>query len=243
LSGSTVNLSHLILRAIEGFDRVRTIDELKREIAAIAATFGFDAFCYAGPKNTVGSQFAESVLLDGWPTAWFEHYRTADFWGEDPVALFARARTASFLWSEAPLVRRRSKLIMDVAAVDYRLRYGLCVPIHGLAGYQASISFAGYDIDSQPEARAAMELIAVYAANKANQLATRAVSVERILTAREREIMSWVAAGKTAWDIGAILHISEDTVNKLVASAMRRLNTYNRPQAVAESIRRGEISL
>lgn len=40
---------------------------------------------------------------------------------------------------------------------------------------------------------------------------------------------------------GGILNIAEDTVNKHIASAMRKLNVYSRAQAVAESIRRGEI--
>jgi LuxR family quorum sensing-dependent transcriptional regulator len=46
---------------------------------------------------------------------------------------------------------------------------------------------------------------------------------------------------KTAWDTGGILNIAEDTVNKNIASAMWKLNGCSRTQAVAESIRRGEI--
>jgi LuxR family quorum sensing-dependent transcriptional regulator len=54
-------------------------------------------------------------------------------------------------------------------------------------------------------------------------------------------VLCWTAAGKTAWDTGGILNIAEDTVNKHMASAMRKLNVYSRTHAVAESIRRGEI--
>jgi LuxR family transcriptional regulator, quorum-sensing system regulator BjaR1 len=54
-------------------------------------------------------------------------------------------------------------------------------------------------------------------------------------------VLSWTAAGKTAWDTGGILNLAEDTVNKHIAAVMRKLNVYSRAQAVAESIRRGEI--
>lgn len=63
-----------------------------------------------------------------------------------------------------------------------------------------------------------------------------------ILTDREREVLRWTAAGKTAWDTGGILNIATDTVTKHIASAMRKLDVHSRAQAVAESIRRGEIS-
>jgi LuxR family quorum sensing-dependent transcriptional regulator len=44
------------------------------------------------------------------------------------------------------------------------------------------------------------------------------------------------------WQNGVgYLNIAEDIVNKHIASAMRKLNVYSRAQAVAESIRRGEI--
>jgi DNA-binding CsgD family transcriptional regulator len=55
--------------------------------------------------------------------------------------------------------------------------------------------------------------------------------------------MQWVAAGKTTWDIGAILRISSDTVNKTIGSAMRRLEVHTRAQAVSEALRRREIEI
>jgi LuxR family quorum sensing-dependent transcriptional regulator len=129
---------------------------------------------------------------------------------------------------------------MAIALTAYRLRHGFCVPIHGLNGYQAGISFAGFDVDDAKEANGTLQLIGIYAFNRLANL--KSSSKEHgILTEREREVLRWTAAGKTAWDTGGILNIAEDTVNKHIASAMRKLNVYSRAQAVAESIRRGEI--
>ena len=53
------------------------------------------------------------------------------------------------------------------------------------------------------------------------------------LTPREREILTWVAKGKSAWEIGKILHIVKRTVDAHVQTATRKLGAANRAQAVA----------
>ena len=126
------------------------------------------------------------------------------------------------------------------AAAAYGMRKGFCIPIHGLNGYQAGISLAGTDVEDDSDACAAVELIAMYAYMRLNKLRP---AMPRALTSREREVVSWIAAGKSAWDTGGILNIAEDTVNKHIKSAMLKLDVHTRAQAVAESIRRGEIAL
>ena len=57
------------------------------------------------------------------------------------------------------------------------------------------------------------------------------------LTARERETLSWASQGKTAYEIGAILHIGQRTVEEHLATAARKLGAANRTHAVAIAIR------
>jgi transcriptional regulator EpsA len=54
------------------------------------------------------------------------------------------------------------------------------------------------------------------------------------LTGREREIMGWVALGKTNPEIGGILRISEFTVKNHMKSIFRKLDVTHRAQAVAK---------
>jgi LuxR family quorum sensing-dependent transcriptional regulator len=129
---------------------------------------------------------------------------------------------------------------MTISSTDYRMRHGFGVPIHGLNGYQAGVSFAGCEVEDVKEANAAVQMIGIYAFNRLANLKF-ASKTDKVLTEREREVLNWIAAGKTAWDTGGILSIAEDTVNKHITSAMRKLNVHTRAQAVAESIRRGEI--
>jgi DNA-binding CsgD family transcriptional regulator len=53
------------------------------------------------------------------------------------------------------------------------------------------------------------------------------------LTPRELEVLTWAARGKSAWEIGEILHITKRTVDEHAQSAVRKLGAANRTQAVA----------
>jgi DNA-binding CsgD family transcriptional regulator len=53
------------------------------------------------------------------------------------------------------------------------------------------------------------------------------------LSDRERQIMTWVAMGKTNPEIGCILRISEFTVKNHMKSIFSKLDVSNRAQAVA----------
>ncbi len=60
------------------------------------------------------------------------------------------------------------------------------------------------------------------------------VSAEALLTPREREIMSWVGAGKTNEVIGVILNISPFTVKNHLKRIFQKLEVTNRAQAVSK---------
>jgi DNA-binding CsgD family transcriptional regulator len=61
------------------------------------------------------------------------------------------------------------------------------------------------------------------------------------VTARESEVLAWVAAGKSDWAIGRILNISGKTVNFHVENAKRKLGVGTRVQAVIVALRFGLI--
>jgi DNA-binding CsgD family transcriptional regulator len=63
----------------------------------------------------------------------------------------------------------------------------------------------------------------------------------RRVTARESEVLAWVAVGKSDWAIGQILNISGKTVNFHVENAKRKLGVGTRVQAVIAAMRGGII--
>ena len=63
------------------------------------------------------------------------------------------------------------------------------------------------------------------------------------LTPRELEVLTWVARGKSAWEIGTILKISKRTVDEHAATAVRKLGAVSRVHAVALAVRDGLIEV
>jgi DNA-binding CsgD family transcriptional regulator len=60
---------------------------------------------------------------------------------------------------------------------------------------------------------------------------------DRPLTPREREVLWWAARGKSASQIGEVLHITKRTVDEHTQNAIRKLGAANRTQAVAIALR------
>jgi LuxR family quorum sensing-dependent transcriptional regulator len=79
--------------------------------------------------------------------------------------------------------------------------------------------------------------------NRVRGLLRLGPTVQHALTPREREVLRWMAVGKTAWEIGEILDIAEVTVNTHISAAQRKLNAVNRASTIVNAIRAGEVSL
>ena len=73
--------------------------------------------------------------------------------------------------------------------------------------------------------------------------ATEAPRQEHSLTPRELEVITWVARGKSAWEIGEILGIAKRTVDEHTQTATRKLGAVNRTQAVALALLRRIIQI
>jgi DNA-binding CsgD family transcriptional regulator len=88
-------------------------------------------------------------------------------------------------------------------------------------------------------------MIALFASSKAYALRQPAGDepVARPLTPRERDVLQWISAGKTSWEISSISGRSESATNKIIADAMDKLNAVTRTQAVVNAIRTGEVEM
>ncbi len=63
------------------------------------------------------------------------------------------------------------------------------------------------------------------------------------LSDRELEVLKWVSMGKTYWEIGVALTISDKTVKNHVQSIMKKLEANNRQHAVSKAFRMGIIKI
>lgn len=63
------------------------------------------------------------------------------------------------------------------------------------------------------------------------------------LTAREKEVLQWSAAGKSSWDISRIFNCSEAGVNYHFANIRRKFGVRSRGSAVVKALELGLINL
>jgi LuxR family transcriptional regulator, quorum-sensing system regulator BjaR1 len=68
-------------------------------------------------------------------------------------------------------------------------------------------------------------------------------NINNLLTNRQLECLTWSAAGKSSFEIGQILDISERGVNWHINNAMKALGTVTRIQAVARGVHLGLIQV
>lgn len=77
----------------------------------------------------------------------------------------------------------------------------------------------------------------------AEGLARTRQKADPVLTPRERQVVQWVAAGKTSAETAIIIGISPRTVEQHVQAAMVKLGATNRVQLAVEAAKRGEIEI
>lgn len=72
---------------------------------------------------------------------------------------------------------------------------------------------------------------------------TITIEVATRITPREKQIVELMADGKTGWEIGMILSISEHTVAAHVGSARAKLRAVNSMQLIAAAFRKGILQI
>jgi LuxR family quorum sensing-dependent transcriptional regulator len=237
--------------ATEAFEFIERLDQLMTPQDVIDAVersfclFGFENFIITGLPNP-NERFEQVVLVKKWPSGWFDIYAKEDYIRSDPIIRLCRNTVQPFEWSEAPydpLTEPRTAEVMNRAR-DFRMKEGFCLPIHGINGYEACFSMSGVDLDLSSKTKSALHLMAMYAFERARQLLDSGLPQgASLLTPREREALTWAAAGKSAGETGTILGITERTVTAHIVSACQKLDAVNKTQAVVRALQYRLIDL
>ena len=133
-------------------------------------------------------------------------------------------------------IRATEDMLARIDATD-----ALIVPIQQKNARVDVVLFAGRAARPRPSARHLLALAATRALDRREE-------VEMFdegrwpLTPRQLEIASWVAAGKSDWEIGQILNISQKTVNFHVENAKRKIGVRSRNQFVAALVSAGQLT-
>jgi LuxR family quorum sensing-dependent transcriptional regulator len=237
---------HAPLEAADAFRTLTSVEAVRSSLFSAAERLGFKYLvCCDLPRpgeNPKALQFANS-----WPAAWANRYFGQSYFVRDPLVRELSRTCRPFRWDEVLENRRISRAERTIVreAADFGLRQGLVVPIHSYDGRTGVLSMAGEHCDVDERSRAELHLTAIYAhARLKDLLGFSEMSRPAVrLTPRQRECLHWVAAGKSAWAIGEILGISENTVHATLENAKRRLGVATRVQAVLRAVMTGQVRI
>jgi LuxR family quorum sensing-dependent transcriptional regulator len=221
-----------------------TVSGVVDEMARLTNCFGVESLTFCAIPNS-RQDFPDGLLAKKWPNAieeWFLEYTGKRYIRSDPMTQQVKHTTRPFLWSDihvdpdrapqaAALMKRRK---------DFGFNDAFIVPVHSPVAPPAFVSMSGFQMELPATARLSIHLMALCAFERIREIRSPPIS-KPFLTPREREVLSWVAEGKSAWEIGMILKITKRTADEHVQTASRKLNASTRAQAVAIAIKGGHI--
>lgn len=225
-------------------------DELHYGVAKLAGEFGFPSLFFSPLVGSGGArrffkdqgevapeQLPSRSIYTTYPESWLVRYQQAEHIAHDPVVRQATQTTLPIFWDKSAKGR---SVVFDEAR-EHGLANGITIPIHGANGEWSLFSVAS-DTDSLKDRGHAsafvgqIQLAAFYVNEAARRFGEAAPITIRPLTKREKECLLWAARGKTSWEIGGILSISEPTAIFHLTNAKNKLQATNRRQAVAKAI-------
>lgn len=180
------------------------------------------------------------------PTGWIEHYMSKGMQNLDPTIGVSARSIAPVDWAR---FQGHSGFI-DVfgAARDFGISdRGLTVPIRGPYGECGLLSVTRDTSEREWEKLktnilTSLQTAAVTMHDSVMQSESLAVALRHpVLSEREREVLQWIAAGKSQMDVGDILTISSRTVEVHLRSVRAKLCALTTAQAVGRGISMGFI--
>ncbi|RUM23042.1 DNA-binding protein [Rhizobium vallis] len=212
----------------------------EERLGEMAKLAGFDFYLLSVFPRGDRAAFVENRLISNWPQSLVGFYEAADlFYCSRLVSAMKRTITpifceeGSFAGSAANQENRRLNTLFQMHGLNSTFAFTL----HDADLKQYIFAFSGGS--PMPEREQAMALL--YGCMELLDKISRSVRPEdgpsETLTRREIECLRWSAAGKSSEEIAIILDLSSHTVVGYLKSAMRKLDSVNRMQAVARAFR------
>ncbi|NDY92709.1 helix-turn-helix transcriptional regulator [Ideonella livida] len=222
-------------------------EDFRQEIVRFAHDMEFD-FVSAMTVVDLSLERSEFINVDNRPADMLQALQGQGRPGQrDPVMQHCKRASVPIVWNQSTYVQRQlGGMWEDQAAFGYR--NGVAVAIHAGDGRHFMLGIdrpKALPADARDLTRivAHLQLFAVHAENAAKRLFVPLVRQEERphLTRREVEVLTWTMEGKTAWEVGVILQITERTTVLHLQNAMKKLDAVNKHQAVLKALRLGLI--
>jgi LuxR family quorum sensing-dependent transcriptional regulator len=191
---------------LEQPDQAVGVDEITLAIERAFGNCGFEYFTFHDFPDP--ERYADFVFSKRVPDEWFKLYVQNEYNRIDPAFRLCRRSAEAFIWADAPYNADEdtptAKFVQRV--LDFGLARGLLIPIPRTSGRLGVVWVGGphAELGTLPHPAPTFSWRSMH-------LSDCAALWEPLVTLREREVLTWVAQGKSAWAIGEILIIAKRT--------------------------------
>jgi LuxR family transcriptional regulator, quorum-sensing system regulator BjaR1 len=233
----------MVTDCIHDLGTLRRFDGVVARLKTVLTQFGCDNFLFTGLPAR-GQSLDTLILADAWHPEHLRIYLSRKLVHMCPVVRHCRRTLLPFELSMAPYDPASEPAAAAAMALlaDFGLSRGLAIPVPA-QGIPQAVGLSGEHMDLSEGAKQALHLLALYGMERLRELAEPHDDGAPGLSAREREVLTWVAYGKSADQVAQILGITTRTVNEHTSTARAKLNAANRAHAVALALERRLIQL
>jgi DNA-binding CsgD family transcriptional regulator len=226
--------------------QARNRDEFRDEVVRFTQSLGFKTVS-AMTVIDHGLGKSDFITVDNTPSDYVEPFVDPTGGRRDPVMQHCRRQSVPIIWDQETYVTQGLGDLWEQQA-SFGFSTGIAMALHLPEGRHFMLGVdrdqaLPADVKELQRVVADLQLFAVHAQEAAVRLLVpSALQPERpALTPRELEALRWTMEGKTAWEVGAILGISERTAVLHVNNAMHKLGCTNKHLAVLKALRLGLI--
>jgi len=226
--------------------QARDRNEFRDEVVRFGRALGFDTVSAMAVIDR-GIGRSEFVVVDNTPQEYLGVFNDPRAMQSDPVMQHCKRQSLPIIWDQGTYTSQGQGELWEEQA-RYGYQTGIAMALHLPEGKHFML---GVDRDrALPSDRheltrvvADLQLFAVHALDAAMRILVPGAALPDApsLTPRELEAMRWTMDGKTAWEVGSILGITERTAVLHLNNAMRKLGCVNKHQAVLKALRLGLI--
>jgi LuxR family transcriptional regulator, quorum-sensing system regulator BjaR1 len=230
--------------------KIKTTQHLFEEFSSAMLNYGYDRIIFSVQRdNDLPSRAQGLGLYSTYPEGWQTYYNDRGLNRTDPVLRAASAYSWAFRWRDLERAHKLNKEQVNVLRLGEQagLHDGLGVPIKGLKAQVSGIALASSNrVDACLED---IDIINAYCHQFYESY--RRLCIHRkpapqelpVLSPRQIEILTWVAAGKRDDEIAEIISVSKSTVITQMARIFEKLGVNNRVAATVRAIASGLINL
>jgi DNA-binding CsgD family transcriptional regulator len=223
-----------------------TRHEFEGELIAFTKRLGFETVSATLVIDHMLGE-AEFITIDNTPRAYKESFQNPLNGRRDPVMQHCKRQSVPIIWDQSTYVQSGLGDKWEEQA-RFGMSNGVCLALHMPEGRHFLLGVerdrpVPNDATELTRIVADLQLFAVHAQDAATRILVPAPSDPSFpsLTPRELESLRWTMEGKTAWEVGNVLGITERTAALHVNNATHKLGCVNKHQAVLKALRLGML--